>query len=81
MLSYAGLNEGFRDKVVYTIYYLINQSPSTYLDLKTLFDFWYISLAYEDLRIFWYHCYTHDNSNNLESRSLNYLSLSYNEDS
>ncbi|GKV46880.1 hypothetical protein SLEP1_g53841 [Rubroshorea leprosula] len=78
MLSNAGLSKDFWAEVVNHVNYLVNQSPSTTIGLKTPEELWSGSTAdYSQLRIFGCPMYAHVKDGKLEPRAVKCVFLGY----
>ena len=78
ILSNAGLPRKFWAEAVNTACYLINRSPSTTIECKTLEDVWFGSPAdYTNLRIFGCPAYAHVNDGKLKPRVRKCIFLGY----
>ncbi|KAI4313021.1 hypothetical protein MLD38_037800 [Melastoma candidum] len=74
----ARLPKEFWAEVVNTASYLVNRSPSTAIDYKTLQKVWYgTSSDYFGLRIFGCSAYAHVNDGKLEPRAMKCIFLGY----
>ncbi|KAG9453140.1 hypothetical protein H6P81_006044 [Aristolochia fimbriata] len=78
MLSNAGLGKEFWSEATSMACYLMNRSPSTAIECKTLEEVWSGTPAgYSDLKIFGCPAYMHDNEGKLEPRAKKCIFLGY----
>ncbi|KAL5567862.1 hypothetical protein UlMin_024437 [Ulmus minor] len=71
MLVGSGLSNMFWGEALMTAYYIVNQSPSTAIDLKTPNEMWFGKpKSYSNMRVFGCLAYTHQNEGKLEPRAV-----------
>src|SRR3954469_9806611 len=78
MLSHSGLGQEFWAEAINTACYLVNRSPSTAIECRTLFEVWSDSHAdYPQLRVFGCPAYAHVRDGKLEPRARKCVFLGY----
>lgn len=72
------LGKEFWAKSVATTYYLVNRSPTTSIECKTLEEVWSCKMVdYSRLRVFGYPAYVHMNEGKLELRAKKCVFIRY----
>ena len=78
ILYSSGISKHFWGETVMTACFLVNRTPSSAMDFKTLEELWFRKPSnYEHIRIFRCTAYVHQSEGKLEPRSIKCIFLGY----